>query len=516
MSGQHITQHQRSIYMNNRQSGHTQALSAAKAGVSTRTGCRIEKQPLSPQPTPRNWRTREDPLKVIWEKELLPLLQTEPSLSGLTLWEYLDDNYPGTYPPSLLRTLQRRVKFFKAAHGADKPIIFRQNVPVGHQGLSDFTHPATEVTIAGKPFSHLIYQFRLAYSGWRCAHIIQGGESYSALAEGLQNALIKLGGSPVEHRTDSLTAAYNNYYQEQQLTKNYQALCHHYGITATHNTKGVSHENGAIETAHRSLKHRIRQAVALRGSHDFASIADYQQLLNQCTMRLNAYTLTKLKEEKTRLQPLPTTRFMDYTPITVKVTTTSTIEIKRITYSVPSRLIGETIAVHLYHDKLCGFMAQILVFELPRCYPDKAGQRSRRIDYRHVINALAAKPQAFRFSVFRDELFPDDNYKTIWQHIDQQFESKLACKWMVTVLKIAATHKDETEFGQDLLAQVIRGKIPELKQLQTQFLPKKTLPAITVKQHDLNAYDQFIPSHAIAMTEDRSHSDTAGSSTCCH
>jgi hypothetical protein len=503
LSGQHITQQQRAIYMGNRQSGNTQALSSAKAGLSTRTGRRIEKQPFTTQPKQRNWRTREDPISVIWEKELLPLLHAEPSLSGLTLWEYLDDNYPGSYPPSLLRTLQRRVKFFKATHGADKPVIFRQNVPIGHQGLSDFTHPDTDITLAGKPFPHLIYQFRLAYSGWRYAHIIKGGESYSALAEGLQNALIKLGGSPVEHRTDSLSAAYNNHYQAQQLTKNYQALCQHYGITATRNTKGVSHENGAIETAHRSLKHRIRQAVALRGHNDFASITDYQQLLDNCTKRLNAYTRTKLTEEKIQLQPLPKTRFMDYMVMTVKVTTASTIEIKRITYSVPSRLIGETIAIHLYHDKLCGFMAQTSVFDLPRCYPEHAGMRARRIDYRHVINALAAKPQAFRFSVFRDELFPDDNYKAIWQHIDQQLDSKPACKWMVSVLKIAASHQDVAQFGEDVLAQMINGKTPELKQLQSQFLPKKAAPTITVKQHDLRNYDQFIPSHA-------------GSALCCH
>lgn len=507
MSGQHITQQQRAIYMTNRQAGHTQQLSAAKAGLNTRTGRRIEKQPVSTQAKPRTWRTRNDPIKSIWEGELLPMLQAEPSLTGLTLWEYLDDNYPGIYPPSLLRTLQRRVKFFKATQGADKPVIFRQNVPIGHQGLSDFTHPDTKITIAGKPFPHLIYQFRLAYSGWRFAHIIQGGESYSALAEGLQNALIQLGGSPREHRTDSLSAAYNNHYQAGLLTKNYQALCQHYGITATHNTKGVSHENGAIETAHRSLKHRIRQAIALRGHHDFATIADYQHLLNQCTQRLNQYTHSQFIHEQTQLQPLPTTRFIDHLPLSVKVSRTSTIDVKRVTYSVPSRLIGETLHLQLYHDKLCGFMAQTAVFELPRIYPEKGNQRARRIDYRHVINALAAKPQAFRFSVFRDELFPNDNYKTLWQYIDHHLEPKLACKWMVTVLKIAASHQDEAQLAHDLLLQVSQGTLPDIKQLQAQFLPKKKTPHLHVKQHDLADYDQLLPSQTRV---------TLGATTCCH
>jgi transposase InsO family protein len=384
---------------------------------------------------------------------------------------------------------------------------------MGHQGLSDFTHPDTKVTIGGKPFPHLIYQFRLAYSGWRDAHITQGGESYSALAEGLQNALIKLGGSPAEHRTDSLTAAYNNHYQEQQLTKNYRALCEHYGITATRNTKGVSHENGAVETAHRSLKHRIRQAIALRGHADFETIADYQQLLNRCTQRLNDYTKAKLKEEKAHLQPLPKMRFMDYSLTTAKVTSTSTIEVKRAVYSVPSRLVGETLSIHLYHDKLHGFIGQALTLEVPRIYPDKAGQRVRRIDYRHVINALAAKPQAFRFSVFRDDLFPDDNYRKLWQHIEQVFDSKLACKWMVTVLKIASTHKDERQFGQDLLAKVVQGEAPDIKQLQNQFLPKNPTPDIQIKQHNLDDYDQLISSQP-SLVMVNAHNVTTGGVVC--
>ncbi len=89
---------------------------------------------------------------------------------------------------------RRWVNHWRATQGPDKPVIFRQAMPPGQQGLSDFSHPNTAVTIAGKPFAHLIYQFRLAYSGWRYAQIVQGGESYSALAEGLQNALHKIGG----------------------------------------------------------------------------------------------------------------------------------------------------------------------------------------------------------------------------------------------------------------------------------------------------------------------------------
>jgi len=135
------------------------------------------------------WKTRQDSFESVWESELEPLLENQPDLTGTTLWDYLDDKYPGQYPEKLLRTLQRRVKHWRATCGPDKAVMFRQSVPAGHQGLSDFTHPNTAITIAGEPFDHLLYQFRPAHSGGRHVHIVQGGESYSALADGRKRSI---------------------------------------------------------------------------------------------------------------------------------------------------------------------------------------------------------------------------------------------------------------------------------------------------------------------------------------
>jgi hypothetical protein len=196
--------------MSKRQQGKSQETAAAKAAISERSGRRIEKGERPSIPGERHWRTREDPLEAIWENELVPLLEKESQLTGLTLWEYLEDEHAGQFPYQVLRTLQRRVKHWKATQGPAKVVIFRQSVPAGQQGLSDFSHPATEITIQGEVFTHLLYQFRFAYSGWRYVQITLGGESYSALADGLQSALFRAGGSPLEHRTDSLSAAFNN------------------------------------------------------------------------------------------------------------------------------------------------------------------------------------------------------------------------------------------------------------------------------------------------------------------
>jgi len=496
LPGKRITQHQESLYMSKRQQGKSQETAAAKADISERSGRRIEKGERHSVPGERHWRTREDPLEAIWEKELVPLLENEAQLTGLTLWEYLEDEHAGKFPFSVLRTLQRRVKHWKATEGPEKVIIFRQSVPAGQQGLSDFSHPNTEITIQGKVFTHLLYQFRFAYSGWRYVQIILGGESYSALADGLQSALMLAGGSPVEHRTDSLSAAFNNSVEEQKLTQSYEALCTHYNLQATRNNRGVSHENGAIECAHGSFKHRLDQALKLRGSCDFAAIKDYQAFLETVIVRLNKRCQSRFKDEQAALQALPGERFMDYSELSLKVTRSSTLEIKRVLYTVPSRLIGENVRVHVYHDRLAFFVGQTLTSTLPRVYPQAGQYRGRCIDYRHIIHSLSAKPQAFRFLQFRDELLPTETYRMLWLHCDQQFESREACKWIVGVLRIAKDYDCEERLGDRLLAGVNSNRpLPSLKALQEQYLGHKLVPSIPERQQDLAGYDSLLQGH---------------------
>jgi transposase InsO family protein len=482
--------------MSKRQQGKSQETAAAKAAISERSGRRIEKGERHSVPGERHWRTREDPLEAIWENELVPLLEKESQLTGLTLWEYLEDEHAGQFPYKVLRTLQRRVKHWKATQGPAKVVIFRQSVPAGRQGLSDFSHPATEITIQGEVFTHLLYQFRFAYSGWRYVQIILGGESYSALADGLQSALFRAGGSPIEHRTDSLSAAFNNSVEEQKLTQSYEALCTHYNLQATRNNRGVSHENGAIECAHGSFKRRLDQALKLRGSGDFAAIKDYQAFLDTVTERLNKRCQSRFKDEQLALQALPGERFMDYSELSLKVTRSSTLEVKRVLYTVPSRLIGENVRVHVYHDRLAFFVGQTLTSTLARVYP-KAGQdRGRCIDYRHIIHSLSAKPQAFRFLQFRDELLPTETYRKLWLHCDQQFESREACKWIVGVLRIAKDYNCEERLGNGLLAGVDSNRpLPSLKVLQERYLGHEPVPSIPERQQDLAGYDGLLQGH---------------------
>lgn len=285
MPGRAITDQQVKLYMNERGQGTTQKTSAAKAAISERSGRRIEagREPV----LERHWRTRPDPFEAVWSSELVGLLEEHPQLSPTTLLEYLQERYPGDYPDTLTRTLQRRVKQWRALHGASKAVMFTQRHEPGEQGLSDFTElKGVTVQVAGTVLVHLLYHFRLVYSGWCFVKVVLGGESFTALAEGLQEALWRLGGVPQEHRTDSLSAAYRNIDadQSQDLTESYESMCEHYAMRASRNNRGESHENGAIESPHGHLKRRITQALALRGSTEFDSVPAYQQWLEEAVV----------------------------------------------------------------------------------------------------------------------------------------------------------------------------------------------------------------------------------------
>lgn len=480
--------------MQHRQQGKSQETAAAKAGISARSGRRIESASTTPRPkNDRDWRTREDPLDAVWETELVPLLRAEPELTGTTLLEYLEEHYPTHYDQRILRTLQRRVKQWKALHGPDKPVIFRQQAEAGRQGFSDFTHPDNAITITGEPFKHLLYQFRLAYSGWRSVTVVQGGESYAALSTGLQCALQQAGGSPIEHRTDSLSAARNN--RQNLWTDAYADLCSHYNMTPTRNNLGESHENGIVECANGSLKRRISQQLKLRGHHDFDSIESYQHFIDQVVERLNCRSHSRFQEEKPALQGLPEQQTANYQTLNLKVTRSSTIEVRRVVYSVPSRLIGERVQVRLYHDKLAIYVGQQCAVALTRVYPSNKDARAKCIDYKHVIHSLASKPQAFRYSQIRDAILPDDNYRQLWLYADKALESREACKWIVTVLRLAYEYDAEKQLGEELLIEAKAGKFASIKTIQDRFFrPSQAVPELQGKQHDLQSYNALLSS----------------------
>lgn len=494
MSGKHITDQQIRLYMTERKEGYTQCTAAAKAGISERSARRIDKGALETTPNPkRHWRTRNDPLSAVWESTLVPLLEANPALQPITLLEYLDDHYPGQFDSTILRTLQRRIKTWRANHGPAKEVMFRQTKTPGRLALSDFTTlKGTTITLMGKPFDHRLYHYRLAFSGWCYVKVTCGGESFTALSTGLQNALWRCGGVPLEHRTDSLSAAFNNLAEKEQLTARYHDLCRHYQLKPTRNNPGQSHENGAIEAPHGHLKRRITQALLLRASSDFNTLEDYQAFIDGVVSKINRQCKTRLEEEQQHLQALPKRRTQDYAEHRVLISSSSTFLLKRVTYTVPSRFIGERLYVQLYDERLEMFNGHEKVLEFPRVYAI-ATQRARCVDYRHVIDSLIKKPQAFRYSQLRDDLLPSADYKQIWAYVDKELEAHKACRYIVRLLHLAATERCQAPLGRYVLKCIEQGELPSELQCRQRFTDDATLiPQVTGKQHALASYDQLL------------------------
>jgi Mu transposase-like protein len=492
MPGRRINRTQVARYMEHRKELEQEA-AAAKVGISVRTARRLERAGgLPSKEEVRRWRTRADPLSRWWVSDIVPLLESTPALNAVTILEELHRRYPSEFSPTLLRTVQRRLRQWRARHGGEREVYFAQEHPPGRLGLSDFTNGAElGVEVEGQHLVHRLYQFALAYSGWRHVEVVLGGESFEALANGLQNALWQLGGVPQEHRTDSLSAAFRNLKAEaaKDLTQRYELLCAHYATQASRNNAGASHENGAIESRQGTLKERLEQALLLRGSRRFDSLEQYRQFVGEVAVRLNARVAKAFAVERTALRALPPRRTAEYEEVQGRVSKFATFNVRGVIYSAPSRLIGHRLTVRLYLDRLDAFVGGMKVLTVPRGSP---GQR-RVIDYRHLLPALKRKPAAFARWRLREAMFPRTEYRLTWERLASELPERQACRVIVGLLDLAIRGACEAALAQRLAQLLDVGILPELALLEAEFAPRAlTAPDVCVELPALTSFDTLL------------------------
>jgi hypothetical protein len=291
-----------------------QLAAAAAAGMSVRSARTWQRGALpSETKKPRTWRTRVDPFTDVWKSEIVPLLESDAEgvLQATTIIDVLEQRDPGRFGIGQLRSLQRRVRDWRALHGPAKEVYFEQRHVAGREGAFDFTH-ATDlrVTIAGRLLRHLLFQFVLSFSGWRWV-TLAFGETFEALVAGIQESLWKLGGVPEVARSDNLSAATHELKESQgrALNNRFRAVLEHYGMISTRIRPGESHENGVAEQANHRTKTAIEQALIVRGSREFPSQDAYVAFVHDVIERsFNARVKDKLALERAALRPLPSSR----------------------------------------------------------------------------------------------------------------------------------------------------------------------------------------------------------------
>lgn len=382
-----------------------------------------------------DWRTRKDPFTDDWDSKIKPFLETNSGLEAKTLFEYLQRETPGKYQDGQLRTMQRRVKTWRATEGPPQEVMFPQIHYPGILSQSDFTHMnKLGITIGGVPFSHMVYHFVLTFSNWEDGTICYS-ESFESLSVGLQNALWTLGAVPKIHQTDSLTAAVHKTSHPDEFTRSYTDLLDHYRLEGRKIQVNSPNENGDVEQRHHRFKRAVGQRLMLRGSRDFDTLDEYKQFLKNLFCELNMGRQKKLEEELQVMRDLPAAgRLEAFKTFTVPVTRNSTITVQHNIYSVPSKLIGERVKVYVHADYLDVRYAQRSIEKIPRL----RGEGKHDIKYYHVIDSLIKKPGAFENYKYQEYMFPTTYFRITYDALLKQRSHKAAVKEYLKILYMAA------------------------------------------------------------------------------
>ena len=466
-------------------------IAAMKAGMDEKTARKYRRSGKLPSDLKQEhtWRTRKDPFEDVWEG-MKSMLEINPGLEAKTLFEDLQRRNPGRFADGQLRSLQRRIKNWRAVEGPPKEIFFSQIHRPGELCQSDFTHMnKLGVTISGVPFDHMIYHFVLTYSNWE-AGTICFSESFESLSQGLQNALWELGGVPGKHRTDRLTTAVNKADHPEEFTRRYQDLVDHYRITPCKTNPSSPHENGDVEQRNYRFKKAVDQTLLLRGSRDFEDRSAYEEFLRKLFKQLNAGRKKRFMQEQAVLHRLPKRRIDSCKREKKKVGPSSTIRVNHNVYSVDSRLIGENIQVRLHMDRLEIWHGQKKIDTLPR----QRGEGKHKINYRHIIDSLIRKPGAFENYRYHDALFPTSRFRIAYDSLKKRYTQRSAVKKYLNILYLAAK---ESESLVDNALRVLIDKDMDICDEQVEILmqSEESVPVATdidIPEVNLTDYDQLL------------------------
>lgn len=470
--------------------GKSQAAAAAASDMSLRTAREWETGPLpSATKLVRDWRTRPDPFAAVWQTDIEPLLRRDVKgvLEAKWVLEVLRTRYPDQFHAGQARTLQRRFRDWRTRHGVEPEVFFPQVAAPGREAAIDFTH-ATDlgVTVAGEPFPHLLFEFVLSYSHWTWV-TIAFGETFEALAAGVQGALWALGGVPAVLRSDNLSAATHELKASggRDLTPRFRAVLEHYGIRSSRITPGRAHENGIAEQAHRRLKALLAQALLVRGHAAFPDVAAYDTFVQEVVAYWrNRPAAARLAEERATLGALPSAAIPSYTTYYPVVRRWSTIRVAHRTYSVPAQLMGHTVEARVHPDVVEVRYRDQVVQTMPRLRKEE----EHRIDYRHVIGWLVRKPGAFARYRYREDLYPSVTFRRAYDALVRLHGERADLEYL-RILQLAAT-AGESPVTVALATVLDQGAAFDYCTVQVQVAPPAlVVPVVHIPAPDLTVYD---------------------------
>ena len=408
-----------------------------------------------------HWRHSGATFATVWDAEVVPLLERdlEGILEATTIIGELRRKHGQGFTDKHLRTLQRRVRDWRALQGPEREVFFEQEHLPGREAAIDFTDcSALGVRIAGELFAHLLFQFLMTFSRWRSV-TLAFSETFEALVSGLQDAFWGLDGVPEVLRSDNLSAATHELPKGgRELNQRFAGVLDHYQIRSTRIEPGKSNQNGAVEKANHLLKSAIEQALIVRGSRDFANVDAYMAFVQGLVSRLNESTSARLAEEVPRLKRASHV-CLATSECRRRVNGARSTPALR-TYSVPSRLIGCEVEVRQHPDVVEVYYRKKLAASMPRLRGDK----HHRIDYRHVIWSLVKKPGAFARYRYREELFPSLTFRRAYDALVDARGERADIEYVRILHLAASTLESRVEAALEvLLSRATRFDYAEVK-----------------------------------------------------
>lgn len=494
-----VTEQQiRKLLMEHTKSGQI-GMAAMKAGMNRKTAAKYinNGQPDVSEAVTRGWRTRDDPFQGCWI-EAEKMLVATPELEGRALFDWLSEKYPDVFQAGQLRTFQRRVKQWRAQRGPDKEVYFVQEHQPGVRMSTDFTcMNKLAITIRREAFNHLVCHSVLSYSNWEWVTICQS-ESFLALRKGVQAALLRLGHIPVEHWTDHTTAATHELGAEESarrgFNKSYREMMAHFGVSPRTIGPSRPNENGDVESENGIFKRRVEQHLLLRGSRDFENHEVYRGFLEEVVHKANRLKQQRLEEELAVMRPLLVALMPEFVEEEAWVSRGSTIQSARKVYSVPSRLIGETVRVRRHEETVEVYYGGQLQAVMPRVPESK----THFINYRHVIEWLVRKPGAFAQYRFREDLFPSVTFRRAYDRLCANCSPRMADQEYLRILRQAARTM-ESDVERVLVELEQRGLVPRWHLVEEFWpLPAGAVPELQPLTVVLGDYDELLNAGEVA------------------
>jgi hypothetical protein len=418
------------------------------------------------------------------------MFEAAPTLEAKTVFDYLCEKNPDAYHEGQLRTFQRHVREWRALSGPPKLVFFPQEHRPGEAMQTDFTHLGElRLTVCGEAVREILCHQVLPYSNWEWGTLCLS-ESLLALRRGMQTALFELGRAPEFHQTDNSTSATHRLDSgKRDFNEDYVRLVKHFKMKVRRTAVGQKEQNGDIEAANGALKRALEQRLLIRGSRDFGSNEELESWIQEAMRKRNQLRRERIGIEMRKMRQLDVKRLAEYDEIRCRVTKASTITVKKNTYSVPSRLIGEHV-----HVRISERMIEVRFKGKIQLSCDRLiGEGKACIDYRHIIWTLVRKPDAFARYRHRESMFPSLVFRQAYDDLVKAYGvgRRADLSYLKLLHLSAATMECEIQIALELLQEA--GEVPDgdsVKRLVGD--DKIDVPDMAPLEADLRIYDELL------------------------